>query len=109
MTRAVLVAALIALTAARPALAVCDLSQVVGYQLVFGKVIEGYIEDGKQQRGFSGCTRDRVLVFTDNTGVRCNETFVQHADNPKGYLFARSQNDLKLCVADEMYDVAPAR
>jgi hypothetical protein len=109
MTRAVLAAALVLGAAARPALAACDLSLVVGYQLVFGKVIEGYVEDGKRQHGFSGCTRDRVLVFADNTGVRCKETFVDHAENPKGYLFARSENDLKLCVGDEMYDVAPAR
>ena len=93
--------------ASRPALAVCDLSQVVGYQLVFGKTIEAYIEDGKRVNGFEGCTRDRVLVFTDNTGVRCKETFLHSAHLPKAYLFAKSANDLKLCVDDDMYDVGP--
>ena len=94
--------------AARPALAVCDLSQVVGYQLIFGKIIEAYIEDGQRRPGFSGCTRDRVLVFADNTGVRCTETFISHADRPRGYLFARSATDMKLCVDNDMYAVAPA-
>ncbi len=92
--------------ACHPALAVCDLSQVVGYQLVFGKTIQGYIEDGKQTSGFEGCTRDRVLVFTDNTGVRCKDTLLHSARLPKAYLFARSANDMKLCVDDDMYDVA---
>lgn len=93
---------------ARPALALCDLSQVVGYTVVFGKTIEGYIQDGKRVHGFAGCARDRVLVFTDNTGVRCKESFVHTADIPKAYLFARDQNDMKLCVDDDMYDVAQA-
>ena len=35
-----------------PALAVCDLSQVVGYTLVFGKTVESYIEDSKRVPGF---------------------------------------------------------
>jgi hypothetical protein len=90
----------------RPALAVCDLSQVVGYQLVFGKTIEAYIEDGKRVSGFEGCTRDRVLVFTDHTGVRCKDTMLHSAHLPKAYLFARNANDMKLCVDDDIYDVA---
>jgi hypothetical protein len=91
-----------------PARAVCDLSQVVGYTLVFGKTIAAYIQDGKRVQGFEGCTRERVLVFTDNTGLRCKDTFVQTAELPKGYLFARNANDMKLCVNDDMYDVAQA-
>ncbi len=91
---------------APPARAMCDLGEVVGYTLVFGKTIEAYIQDGKRVSGFSGCTRDRILVFTDNTGVRCKETFVHSAVLPKAYLFARGP-ELKLCVDDDMYDVAP--
>jgi hypothetical protein len=92
----------------RPALAICDLSQVVGYTLVYGKTIAAYVQDGKRVAGFEGCARDRVLVFTDDTGVRCKETFVQSAQLPKAYLFARNANDMKLCVDDDMYDVAQA-
>ena len=94
---------------ARPALALCDLSQVVGYGLAFGKTIEAYVEDGKRVAGYHGCTRDRVLVFTDRTGVRCKETFVSSGTLPKAYLFARGPNDMKLCVGDEMFDVAQAQ
>ena len=91
-----------------PAHALCDLSQVVGYTLAFGKTIGSYLEDGKKVQGFAGCTRDRVLLFTDNTGVRCKETFIHSANVPKAYLFAKSANDMKLCVDDDMYDVAQA-
>ena len=93
---------------ARPALAGCDLGRVVGYQLVFSKVIEAYIEDGKRVPGFTGCNRDRVLVFTDGTGVRCVDTGIATANLPTAYLFAKSQNDMKLCVGDDLYDVARA-
>jgi hypothetical protein len=106
---ALIVAATLLLGLSRPALAVCDLSQVVGYTLVFGKTIQGYIEDGKRVDGFEGCTRDRVLVFTDNTGVRCKDTMLHTAHLPKAYLFARNANDMKLCVDEDMYDVAQAK
>jgi hypothetical protein len=106
--RWLLVATLLAALAPRPALAVCDLSQVVGYTLVFGKTVEAYIQEGKRVSGFAGCVRDRVLVFTDNTGVRCREALVHTAALPKAYLFARNANDMKLCVDDDIYDVAPA-
>lgn len=96
--------------ASRPAAAAgCDLSQVVGYTLVFARTIEAYLEAGRKHRGFQGCQPDRVLVFTDNTGVRCKGTSLQQATLPRAYLFAKTETDLKLCVGDEMLDVAPAR
>jgi hypothetical protein len=101
-------ATLLAALSSRSALAVCDLSQVVGYTLVSGKTVEAYIQDGKRVSGFQGCVPDRVLVFTDSTGVRCKEAFVHTANLPKAFLFARNANDMKLCVDDDMYVVAPA-
>ena len=86
----------------------CDLSQVIGYTLVFGKTIEAYIDDGRRVPGFNGCTRYRILVFSDNSVIRCKDTFFQTANLPKAYLFARSADDMKLCVDDAMYDVAQA-
>lgn len=101
-------ATLAACLLATPAQARCVLDGVVGYTLVFAKTIEAYIEDGRRQRGFQGCQPGRVLVFTDNTGLRCKGVSVQKMDIPKGYLFAKSQTELKLCVGDELLDVAPA-
>ncbi len=92
----------------RPALAECDLSELIGYTLVFSKTIDGYMLDGRRVSGFQGCTRDRVLVFSDNTGVRCKETFLQQGNFPRAFLFARSANDMKLCVEGSIYEVAQA-
>jgi hypothetical protein len=92
----------------RPALAECDLSQLIGYTLVLSKTIDGYVLDGKRARGFQGCTRDRVLLFSDNTAVRCKETFLQQGNFPRAFLFARNPNDMKLCVEGSIYEVAQA-
>ena len=86
----------------------CNLDDVVGYQLVFAKQIVAYIQAGKKQRGYEGCEPDRVLVFADNTGVRCKELTIQHMEDlPTGYLFGKSMADLKLCVEGEMFAVSP--
>jgi hypothetical protein len=87
----------------------CDLNTLVGYQIVLAKPIEGYIQGGTRKRGYEGCQPDRVLVFADNTGVRCKELALQHLDQlPNGYLFARNNaGDLKLCVEGELFAVSP--
>ena len=87
----------------------CDLNTVVGYQIVFAKPIAGYIQGGARKRGYEGCEPDRVLVFADNTGVRCKDVVLQHLDDlPTGYLFARNNaGDLKLCVEGQLFAVSP--
>lgn len=109
MIRGLLGTAAILALMTQPVLAAgCDLSRLVGYTLVFGKVIDSYIEEGKQHQGFDGCNRDRVLVFADGSGVRCVDAFLHHGNRPRGYLFARSNSDMMLCVDDDLYKVAPA-
>lgn len=109
MMRSILAALALLSVAVRPALADgCDLSRLVGYTLVWDKVINFYIEEGKRVRGFDGCNRDRVIVFADGSGVRCVDTFVHSATQPHGFLFARSNTDLMLCVDGDLYKVAPA-
>jgi hypothetical protein len=103
-------ALLIALLAAGPAWADgrCDLNTLVGYQIVVAKPIAGYIQAGVRKTGYEGCEPDRVLVFADNTGVRCKDLLRQHLDTlPTGYLFARNNlGDLKLCVEGDLFAVS---
>jgi hypothetical protein len=86
----------------------CNLNTVVGYQILFAKPIVGYIQAGQRKKGYEGCEPDRVLVFADNTGVRCKELVRQTLDAlPTGYLFARNNlGDLKLCVDGELFEVS---
>jgi hypothetical protein len=87
----------------------CDLNTLVGYQIIFAKPVEAYVEGGVRKRGYEGCQPDRVLVFADNTGVRCKEVVLQHlGELPAAYLFARNNaGDLKLCVEGELFAVSP--
>ena len=85
----------------------CNLNGLVGYQVLFGKPVEGYIQDGIRHKGYEGCEPDRVLVFSDNTGVRCKDLDRQSFDGlPIGYLFIRSVGDMKLCVEGQLMDVS---
>ncbi len=85
----------------------CDLNSVVGYQIIFGKPIQAYIQDGKRKSGYLGCEPDRVLVFADNTGVRCKELALQKTEAlPIGYLLGRNAGDLKLCVDGQLFEVS---
>jgi len=109
MMRAALVV-LLALLSRAPALADgrCDLNGLVGYQILFAKPIESYIEGGVRKRGYQGCEPNRVLVFADSTGVRCKALVRQSSVGlPTGYLFARDNlGDLRLCVDGELMEVS---
>jgi hypothetical protein len=103
-------ALLIALLTGGPAWADgrCDLNSLVGYQIVLARPITGYIQGGMRKKGYEGCEPDRVLVFADNTGVRCKDLLPQHLDAlPTGYLFARNNlGDMKLCVDGDLFAVS---
>jgi hypothetical protein len=87
----------------------CDLDQVMGYQVVASRTIQGHLENGKPVYGFEGCEPGRVLVFTDRTGLRCKGSGLAHLELPKAWIFAKSKDDLKLCVGDDLYDVGPLK
>jgi hypothetical protein len=84
----------------------CDLNTLVGYTLLFGKPIDGYIQGSIRKKGYEGCEPDRVLVFADGMGLRCKGMVRQHLDElPTGYLFGRNVSDLILCVDGLLIDV----
>lgn len=84
----------------------CDLNTLIGYQIIAAKPIASYIENGTRHPGYQGCSGDRVIVFADNSGVRCQSVSTQPAPGvPNAYIFANQQGDLKLCVEGELMDV----
>jgi hypothetical protein len=99
--------AAIALMFTCSARAECDLSQLVGYKLIAEKTIDGYIQDGKRGDDFEGCDFDRTIVFDDNTGVLCMTFSYSYSFRPDAYIFASGPGSMKMCVDDELYDVAP--
>ena len=91
------------------ALAECQLSDLIGYTLVARKTIAGYIDNEKKGDDFQGCEFDRVIVFDDNTGVRCATYSYSYSYRPDAYIFANGPASMKMCVEEELYDVAPLR
>ena len=84
----------------------CDLNNAIGFQILFAKPIDSYVQNGIRKKGYEGCEPDRVLVFTDNTGVRCRGVAIQHLGPlPTAYLFANNKGEMKLCVEGELFDV----
>jgi len=90
------------------AFAACRLNRVVGYTLVAAKTVVAKIENGNREDGFSGCSYGRILVFDDNTGLRCAEYNYEYAYRPDAFIFIRG-GDIKVCIEGYLYDMNPLR
>jgi len=97
-----------ALAGYSPAVAECDLGEVVGWTLIAEKTVEGYVENGKKDDSYEGCDYDRILIFSDQTAARCAEYEYSYAYRPTAYIFA-SGRLLKACIDDDMIDLQPLR
>jgi hypothetical protein len=87
----------------------CDLDEVIGYTLAAKKTISGRIEqDGTRNNDYQGCTFGRIIVFNDNTGVRCATYTYTLAFSPTAYLFV-SGASIKMCVESSWVSVSPLR
>jgi hypothetical protein len=83
------------------------LDQLEGYTLIAKKKVAGYItEKGRFEDSFEGCDFDRVIVFTDETAVVCDEFGYQYAYMPEAYVFAKGRT-LRLVVRDKVYRIRP--
>jgi hypothetical protein len=91
-----------------PTFAACSLDRVVGYTLVAKKTVVGFIKDDKREEGFSGCEYGKVLVFEDNTGVRCTAYSYSYAYRPDAYIFLNS-SAIKVCIEGEWFDAERLR
>jgi hypothetical protein len=89
------------------------LGKFVGYSIVASKTVEAFIDKGKQkQDGFEGCEYDRIIVFTDGTGVVCRTYSYTYSYRPDAVLLAKQLSyqgkqfmSLKLIVGNDAYDV----
>ncbi len=87
-----------------PSLA-CRLDAMVGWTLIARKTIDARIDKGVRKDDFEGCDYDRIIVFDDNTGVRCTSYGYSYAYRPTAYIWANSYA-LKMCVDNNSYDVS---
>ena len=91
-----------------PTFAACNFDRVIGYTLVAKKTVVGFIKDDSREDGFSGCEYGKVLVFDDNTGVRCTAYSYSYAYRPDAYIFVNSSM-IKICIKGEWFDAERLR
>ena len=90
-----------------PAEAGCevDISDYVGWQIIYSGTVTGYIdEDGKKENDFKGCEYGRILIVDYTKKITCAEYNYTYAFHPDIVVLSNGLS-LKACIDDEMYDV----
>ena len=91
---------------ATQAAASVDLGDFVGYTIVAKKTVAGYAdEDGKKDDSFEGCESGRIIIFDDDTYVRCQSYGYHYAYRPDAVILVNGSS-AKMVVEDESYDVS---
>lgn len=87
----------------------CEITDnLMGYTIVVSKTIVAKIDDGVREDGFTGCEYGRIIVFSDETGVKCSSYGYQYAYRPDAILLTNGSS-IKMCVGSELYDVGQIR
>lgn len=81
------------------------LSDYIGYTVAAKKTIVGFVnDDGEKEDGFQGCNHGRVIIFSDNTYLECDDYGYQYAYRPDAVLLVRSGR-IVMIVEDDAYDM----
>lgn len=79
---------------------------LTGYNIVDNKIIVGwYEESGDKGDNFEGCNYDRVIVFSDNKILRCEEYVYQYRYKPTAIILSNG-SQFKMIVGDEIYNMS---
>jgi hypothetical protein len=80
--------------------------RLVGYTIHSIKTVTGYRdEDGKKGKEFTGCKRDRIIIFDDNTALKCDMyDYTGYSYRPNAIIFI-SGRTVKMQVDGNLYDM----
>lgn len=85
---------------------VWELDRLVGYTIVEKKTIKGYLDkDKKIKEEFNGCEYDRIIVFTDNTVLKCRSYSYSYSYRPDAIILS-SGYSIKMVVGNDIYDMS---
>lgn len=80
-----------------------DLSGYVGWTIMANKTIEGwYDKGGKHGDDFEGCDYDRVIIFSDNTVLKCAGYSYQYSYRPKAIILVKGYQFIMI-VGNDVY------
>lgn len=106
MRKVLIIAVAAAAVPAEASINESDLRGLVGYTLVTSKTIAGYVKGSDVEDSFEGCEYDRVIAFTDGTGLRCASYNYSYAYRPEAFIFMRGSS-VKMIVDGEIYEMMP--
>jgi hypothetical protein len=82
-----------------------DISDYVGYQIIYSGTVTGYIDDNGQQQGsFEGCDHGRVLIVDYSKQVICAQYGYSYAYNPDIVVLANNYERVA-CINDNIYRI----
>ena len=99
--------AILAVALATPAKAGCevDISDYVGWEIIYSGTVTGYVDDnGQIEDGFEGCERGRVLIVDRTKTVTCNEYNYAYAFRPDIVVMSDGFN-FEAFIDDEMFEI----
>jgi hypothetical protein len=104
MRKALIIAIAATAVPAQASISEHDLRGLIGYTLVTSKTVKGYVKGAKIEESFEGCDYDRVIAFTDGTGLRCQSYSYSYAYRPEAFIFTRGSS-IKMIVDGEVYEM----
>lgn len=82
-----------------------DISDYVGYQIIYSGTVTGYIDDnGQEQDSFKGCEHGSVLIVDYSKQIVCAGYGYSYAYHPDIVVLA-NEYGRKACINNEVYDV----
>jgi len=88
-------------------LSVSDIEDLVGYRILGKKIITGWYDpdSGKKGTSFEGCNYGRLIIFTDNTFLRCEDYNYDYDYMPSAIILANTYN-FKMIVGHTIYNMS---
>lgn len=98
---------IIAIIFTTPANAGCevDISDYVGWEIIYSGIVTGYIDGNSLEEGsFIGCEYGRVLILDNKKTVTCDEYNYAYAYRPDIVIMYNGYR-LEACIDDEMFEI----
>ncbi len=82
------------------------LSDYIGYTIVAEKTIVGWVDERREKKGdsFEGCDYGRIIIFDDQTYLKCSDYGYQYSHRPDAIILVRSGRFVMI-VEDDAYDM----
>lgn len=82
-----------------------DISDYVGWTIIYSGTVTGYIDDnGKEEDSFEGCEYGRVLIVDYSKQVTCQTYSYAYAYRPDIVVLDNGYSR-EACIDDDIYDI----